>query len=429
MVRALDKRITLVTFLLATAVMALFAVLIGIASDRIEHGVLDQLVIREYGAIQRNLARGDEKPLLQTAQLQSWLTSRPDDEVVPEAFRDLSIGIHHEVSREGSQYHVMREPIEDKFLTLAYQINLVEDKEDQFKIVLGLTVLLGPALLMLLFVTFTRRMTEPVTKLAHKLQNLDPSKRGVRLEDEFQGQEVEAIARAFDRYQERLELMVEREQSFSAAASHELRSPLAVISASAELLSALDQLPDTARRQLRRIEDAVSNMAEVVNSLLAMSRDQFQRPRAPLHIKPVIEEAAANFQDQIADKPVSLQWHCDDELTRWIPVGDFLIILGNLVHNAIRNTETGSIRIDCTQEALVVTDTGRGMPREFAEHIFDKHVQAHDSHGVGLGLHIVKRFCDRYGWPVQVESALGEGSSFRIFWSRDPWEPGSGQAP
>lgn len=403
--------------LVATLVILLFAVVIGVASERLEHGLLDQIVIKEFGEIQRRLAVNPDAHLPNTAQLRTWLTDSKDDKSLPASVRKLAVGVFHEIDIEGSEYHVLREPVDDRFLTLAYEINLVESRESQLNIILLITVIIGPLLVLWFSYFFTQRMTRPVIKLASKLSELDPSKRNVRLGDDFQGNEVEAIAQAFDRYQERLDLMVEREQSFTAAASHELRTPLAVISASTELLEVNPDLPASASKQLQRISSAVSMMNDLVSSLLALARERKQKPTSPLHLQPIIDGAIANFQSQLDDKAVTLEYHCDPELTMWISTGDLLILLGNLVQNAIRNTSSGKVSVYCEAHRLVVKDTGRGMPREFAEHIFDKHVQAQDSHGVGLGLHIVKRLCDRYGWEIEVESVLGEGTCVIVNWA------------
>jgi signal transduction histidine kinase len=412
----LDKRITFVVFVVATLVMALFAVLASFLSAQIEERALDQLVISEFGEIQRKLALNEPESLNNTAQLHSWLTQAPNDKGIPRAFRRLPVGIHHEIEEDNSLYHVLRQPADNRFLTLALEINLVEERELQFNLLLAGMVLLAPGLVMLLSFLFTRSLTEPVVKLAGKLQALDPSDRHVRLGKEFSGDEVEAIAQAFDRYQERLDLMIEREQSFSSAASHELRTPLASISASAELLAGMRGLPDAAGKYIDRINNAVRTMTDVVNSLLALSRDSRSKPESPLHVRPVLEEAVVNYREQLVGKDVSLEFQCDEELLLWISMGDFLIVLGNLLQNAIRNTERGRIRVSCDKNSLVVSDTGRGMPKEFAAYIFDKHVQAHDSHGVGLGLHIVKRLCERQGWRIRVDSDLGRGTTVTVDW-------------
>ena len=415
---SLDKKITLAMLGVATSVMALFCLIVGLATEELEHGLLNQLVIQEFSDIKRDLALKEPDALPYNAQVRTWLTTGIRDPVVPEVFRDLPLGIHHGIYHDYESFHVLREVIDDQILTLAYDITLVEKKERQMDIILMLSILLAPVLVMLLSYIVANRLVRPIAQLAERLKTLDPADGASQpLATFFQGQEVAAIAEACDRYAERIEQLVEREKSFSAAVSHELRNPLSVIGASAELLEHGEQLTEPGNQQLARINKSVTEMTDLVTSILALTNNRRPTMRAPLHVYPVLEDVMANYRGMVDSSLVTLELKCANDLTVWIPVGDVLILVNNLLQNAVRNTERGSITLFCDRECVVVSDTGRGMPDEFAAYAFDKHSHSYDSHGVGLGLHIVKRLCDQHGWAISLESALGEGTTVSVAWS------------
>ena len=89
--------------------------------------------------------------------------------------------------------------------------------------------------------------------------------------------------------------------------------------------------------------------------------------------------------------------------------------LTNLLRNAIQYTEKGYIHVDYSHGNLTITDTGIGIDSAFLPLLFERffrgttHVE-----GLGIGLPIVKRICNHYGWMISVESEVGRGTTFRI---------------
>jgi len=86
------------------------------------------------------------------------------------------------------------------------------------------------------------------------------------------------------------------------------------------------------------------------------------------------------------------------------------VVLDNLVRNALTFTETGKVTVRVEAVRVVVTDTGRGIVAEDMERIFQRHYKGAASQGAGIGLSLVKRICDRYGWEIGIASRTGEGT-------------------
>ncbi|MGN0909451.1 MAG: sensor histidine kinase, partial [Succinivibrio sp.] len=82
--------------------------------------------------------------------------------------------------------------------------------------------------------------------------------------------------------------------------------------------------------------------------------------------------------------------------------------------NAVRNTREGGVTITLQDGKFTVSDTGNGIAPEDQDRIFECFYRGRKSSGHGVGLSLVKRICDDRGWKIDVQSKLGEGSSFSI---------------
>jgi signal transduction histidine kinase len=98
----------------------------------------------------------------------------------------------------------------------------------------------------------------------------------------------------------------------------------------------------------------------------------------------------------------------------------------NLLLNGIHYTEPGRIEVRVEPGRLSVQDTGIGIPPQDLERIFERRFRGTQSRGLGLGLYLVKRICDRLDWQVEVTSRSEQGARFDLFFSpnqRNPNEP------
>jgi signal transduction histidine kinase len=90
------------------------------------------------------------------------------------------------------------------------------------------------------------------------------------------------------------------------------------------------------------------------------------------------------------------------------------IVVANLVRNAFNHTPSGQVTITVTAASLIVADTGTGIDSEEIGKVFQRHFKGPGSTGAGIGLSLVKRICDRYGWDIVITSADGQGTSARL---------------
>jgi len=214
---------------------------------------------------------------------------------------------------------------------------------------------------------------------------------------------------------------------FVSTMSHELRTPLNVIIGFAEMAGdrALDEAERT--RCLERVEHAGRELLTLVEETLEMGRIESGRDR--LRLQPVVlgtlwRDLETSCRRMPKTKGVALRWgSCRDDLSLVTDPHKLAVVVRNLVSNALKFTEQGEVAVRATVEddavALSISDTGIGIHPDDRGVIVEMFRQADSSDsrrfgGVGLGLHIVRRFVEQLGGSVELESTFGHGSTFTV---------------
>jgi CheY-like chemotaxis protein len=214
---------------------------------------------------------------------------------------------------------------------------------------------------------------------------------------------------------------VRMREDFLAVVAHDLRSPLAVVAMSAELLER-QEIPDQ-KREISRIRRSTKRMSRLIADLLDVSSMQaghLALERAPEDVGALIVTALEITSPLAAEKHISLSSHVDrGSMHAWCDRERVIQVLLNLLGNAIKFTAAGVVsvraqRCGADEVVLSVHDTGKGMSRPQIEHAFDAYWQAAPQarQGTGLGLSIVKGIVELHGGRVWAESNQGRGSSF-----------------
>ena len=89
-----------------------------------------------------------------------------------------------------------------------------------------------------------------------------------------------------------------------------------------------------------------------------------------------------------------------------------MIVISNILRNAIEHTRSGCIDVSVSGRTLSVRDTGDGIADTAKQRVFDSDFSTKP--GGGLGLHLTKRICDRFGWQLEIDSALGQGTTVKV---------------
>lgn len=225
-------------------------------------------------------------------------------------------------------------------------------------------------------------------------------------------------------------LALEKER-FIRTMVHELKSPLGAVRSLIEVATekALGDNIDAYIPMLRRAEDRIDNLVQLIRDLLALSQSEqpLDGTQAELvDVGSVIETVLEGYKENMTLRNITGTYEIEPHLPpALIAPKDLETILSNLVGNAVKyNREGGRVTVSARHEGewlrIDVADTGIGIAPEnlslvFSEFFREKRPETRDVEGSGLGLAIVKRLAERAGGRVEVQSKLGEGSVFSVF--------------
>jgi heavy metal sensor kinase len=272
-----------------------------------------------------------------------------------------------------------------------------------------------------------RRALEPVERIAAKAEAITQHNLSERLPVVHSGDELERLSVSLNHMISRLEDAIHGSKQFVADASHELRTPLTVMRGELESLAQDGQLGGETRERLGSVLEEVERLGEIVESLFALSRldaGEAHAPWLPFDLAELAATTAEQMSLLATDKNVSVD--CDSSAGVTVE-GDrarLKQVIVNLLDNAIKYTPSGGrVRLSVRREGnfaiLDVADDGLGIPAEALPHVFKRFFRVDGSRsreqgGAGLGLAIVKSICTAHGAQVEVVSAPGKGSTFRV---------------
>lgn len=268
----------------------------------------------------------------------------------------------------------------------------------------------------------SRKLIEPVTWLAGEVTKWDPrqpdaDKLAPERLPKALGSEVRQLAGALHGLAVRVGAFVARERAFTRDASHELRTPLTVIRVASDLLLADPDLPSRTHRSLQRVQLAGRDMEAVIDAFLVLAREADVAPQSEeFNVRDIVYEEVVNVRPLLAGKPVQLEVIEEASPRLYAPPRVLGVMIGNLLGNASSFTDEGRIEVRICADRIIVRDTGIGMTREELDKAFVPFYRADQMNpvGKGIGLSIVRRLGDRFGWPVSLESAPGEGTTATI---------------
>ena len=243
-----------------------------------------------------------------------------------------------------------------------------------------------------------------------------------RLQRSRNGDVIDRLANTFNSLLDRLEVSIQKLDQFTADASHELRSPVAVIRTTAELALRQDRKGEDLRNDVGQIQAEAVRLTDLIEDLLTLSRADDPQ-HAPLTtavaIRPILEEVGSLFSQQAGSR-VRFETPAGDCFVRG-DVSSLRRLLVILVDNALRhNPDYTSVVISARKEdgclRVSVTDTGQGIPAHELPKVFDRFYRGDPSrsqaNGHGLGLSIAKWIAQCHGTEITGASTIGEGSTF-----------------
>lgn len=306
----------------------------------------------------------------------------------------------------------------------------VTDAESSLKITIRLSLILFPLLVVLAAVLgyfFVQRVFRPVSRITSTAREIyeekDLSKR-IGLTGEKN--ELYVMAETFDLMLDKVEAAFEKEKRFTSDASHELRTPVAVILSQCEYLLEDRNISGEEREAVEVVQRKARNMSKMIAQLLFLSRADQSRQAVHkefLDLSMITEMAVDEQEEAAEEKGIRVEREIQEGIQGYVDETLFIRLWMNLIGNGISyGRENGWLKVSLREEngyaRGCVEDNGIGITEEQLPHIWERFYQADTSRtdtersGSGLGLPMVKWIVQAHGGDISVESRYQEGSRF-----------------
>lgn len=255
-----------------------------------------------------------------------------------------------------------------------------------------------------------RRTAAPMDALSTALREGDAAGLPVSLPEVARDSEVSAVREALQTMLTRTRRFIEREQAFTRDASHELRTPLAVIRGQVEAMIAQGAADATQRERLVFLQQSALQLERTVQALLALARETPERiDHAPTALLPIIEQVVLEQAAALQEREVDVQVEISAERKLPRSATALHLLLSPLIGNAFMHTLQGRVWIGSEDGALVIRNS---IPDDVAETHDAQDAglppARDDSPGMGLGLGLLQRLCERYRCELRFSRAAGE---------------------
>lgn len=337
---------------------------------------------------------------------------------MPEALAAMEAGIHDDIRIDGRIKVALVEFVEGQRMVLVLDITDFEDEEDHLTTLMMGSALGGLLIAALLIAFSLRRLVKPLADMADDITRLQPDQPGQRITvGKRASSELVVISTALNDYVGRNERFVERERAFIDSSSHELRTPIAVIAGATELALGHPGTPDAVRNQLLRIQRTARGVEELVSLLLVLAKDPKRLARSSDNFR--LDELLPGIIDDhlylCMEKDLRITLSPLPACELIAPVAIVQAAVGNLLRNAIENSDRGEIVMSLESNGLlVIDDPGHGMSPEEISAIYtrmakgDARVAVDDVAGIGLDL--ITRLCEHLGWDLRIEPRQPRGT-------------------
>ncbi len=272
------------------------------------------------------------------------------------------------------------------------------------------------------------RALSPVAQMSQAAAHISASRLDERLDESGTGDELDQLAHTLNAMLSRLDDAFRQIRQFSADASHELQTPLTILKGELEVALRAPRSADAYQHTLRSALEEIDRIATLVDGLMLLARADagvLRMDQQPVALHHLVQEVYDQAQILAVHQHVDLQL---GDLEAAVVPGDperLRRLLLNLTDNAIKYTPAGgrvtlSLQSSHDRVALRVADTGIGLSPDDQARVFQRFYRSdngrvHDAEGSGLGLCIARSIADAHGGAIELESALGVGSTFTVW--------------
>ncbi len=275
----------------------------------------------------------------------------------------------------------------------------------------------------IVYLTVSRAL-KPISVLCGQMETITQYNLRDHVPNEPCASEIRSLRHSFNAMLDRLDTSFRQQKQFSANVAHELKTPIATMSASVQVLH-LDEHPSEQEYEkvLSTIGQNTERLKEIVENLTQLCSEQPLSEVEQFNLQELVAVVTDELKSAAFQRKISMANDCESIFV----CGNRSMLhqaFFNLIENAIKyNHEGGSIHVSSSSDGQVGTirieDTGIGIPENELPHIFDPFYRVNKSRnrktgGSSLGLSVVKMIIECHGWNISAESTIGVGTAFTI---------------
>lgn len=413
--QSLARRIVVAFVLMALVVAGLFSLTVVMSIGYTEQNYASATMSRQLDDMLNALDRGLPFHLDQDMEL--YVRGPDGQPALPNWLAPVRPGFQ-EIDRDGDEFHVMAREVDGTLYVLVQDQVEFERREDVLYVIVAAAFLLSLLSAWGLGLLMARRVIAPVIRLSDQVQHREPLLTAAPpLAAGYAPDEVGRLAAAFDATLGKLRQALDRERFFTSDVSHELRTPLMVIASTCDLLLAQGLVAPKQQELIRRIQASCAEMRELVETFMRLARTpEGVLDDAETTLSQLAGEQVDRLRPEAAARGLELTLVSEGEDAGRYPTPLLRAVVSNLLRNAIHYTDRGFVRLVLRPGGFSVVDSGAGIPPEKRESVFRPFVRGDASRGdgLGLGLSLVQRICQRQGWRIHLSENHYAGCEFRV---------------
>jgi signal transduction histidine kinase len=274
-----------------------------------------------------------------------------------------------------------------------------------------------------------RRALTPVASMSQQASAIDATNLQDRLAVANERDELGVLAQSFNQLLDRLARSIDQQRRFMADASHELRTPIAILRGEADVALAQPERPTSEYREsLQVLRDEARRLSQIVENLFTLARadaGNYPLTRTQFYLDELLEECVRAARSLAAAKNIRLELQSEEELLMDADEALIRRMVLNLIDNAIKFSAPGGhvsvkARRDGSRYVVAVEDTGAGIPADLQPRVFERFFRADKARthqndggtGAGLGLAISRWIAEAHHGELKLGSSNEKGSVF-----------------
>jgi HAMP domain-containing protein len=393
----LRLRVTLLYIALGLVMSVLFAAMMTFIAERYEGVLVGEILSSQAGDYAERLRNEPDAILPRSSRLSGYVRRKDGSGEVPDALAALPPGVHESVHEDEDGMHMA--VFDTAVGRLYFVINLsdIERLEGYMHAVLAAVVVFGTLVSAWLGWLLSGGVVRPVRRLADAVEGLSTVPAHTELAATLPRDELGRLGKAIDDYQARLVAAQEAERAFFADASHELRTPIAVVHGATELLIEDGAHLPALQPRLQRLERGVRQLSELLDALLGLARRRVGASETVV-LRGWVRDCLA-VSDAARDGYLQPQVEGRGDPVRALPVREAALVLNGIVRRLVPAGAHGRLLADVGDGEITLRFVAANVAADAGS------VAISGGSDRGFGMTLIGRLATQIGWQLEEDAA------------------------